>query len=492
MVVSMLPMAVFADTNPCDLVHKNLKPGQTCKICNEYTVPAEDSDTDTDDTSKEECKAILAHKWLKPDQKCAFCDFVGQPASDDDTSDDVDPEVQEHKCFAETKAVANKDGLSHSIVCAVCEDFWKNEAHNWADGVCTECGAESPFGTAPKCEHPEGFTKQYIVEPTCTEAGYIKDCKFCRVCGEQYDVKEYPLGEATGHSWVTHEIQPTCTRDGLRYSACETCGVKNPLMSTIPAAGHLWEEGVCTACGTKNPFSTAPEKPEKPEEGKCTFGQHDQLMELGTKCPICGEWGKKDDDSADNAPDTKCEHPSGVSVGQKIFEATCEEDGYILTTKVCNECGEKYEIESPLGEAIGHNWKQTITEATCSADRKFSYVCRNCGESYETVDKGTATGHNYVNGKCTCGAVEPVKECTHPEKSRSVHKQDATCTENGYRTVVCGECKTVISTQTLPATGHNYVGSICTECGKMDLSVPSNASHGVTSDFQDVFFTQED
>lgn len=51
---------------------------------------------------------------------------------------------------------------------------------------------------------------------------------------------------------------------------------------------------------------------------------------------------------------------------------------------------------------------------------------------------------------------------THSYGSWSI-KTTATCTESGIREKKCS-CGDVV-TETIPATGHNMVGGVCTECG---------------------------
>ena len=287
-----------------------------------------------------------------------------------------------HKCFAETEAVDNEDNKTHAIVCAECEKFWKDEAHKWEEGVCTECGAESPFSTAP--EH-KCFAETKAVD----------------------------------------------NKDGLTHAIkCAKCD------AFWKDEAHKWEDGTCTECGDKIGFGPAPDE-DGEENGKCTFGQHDQMIELGCICPICNECGHTYEMGICKYCGKKlpvviapiCTHPAGVSVGQTVVEPTCEAAGYILTRKVCNTCGKTYEITSPLGDAIGHNWNQTIEEATCTTDRREVYVCQNCGDSYDRVFSGTATGHIYVNGNCSCGAKKYQDTTTSSHKSYTWDFQDVFFTQ---------------------------------------------------------------
>lgn len=58
--------------------------------------------------------------------------------------------------------------------------------------------------------------------------------------------------------------------------------------------------------------------------------------------------------------------------------------------------------------------------------------------------------------------------CDHDHTTRT--ETPATCTEDGSVTVICDDCGEVLSTETLPATGHSTVvknakGATCTEPG---------------------------
>ena len=69
--------------------------------------------------------------------------------------------------------------------------------------------------------------------------------------------------------------------------------------------------------------------------------------------------------------------------------------------------------------------------------------------------------HNYVNGSCTvCGA-----GCSHSYTS-SVTTQPG-CESTGVRTYTCSACGSSY-TESVPATDHNYVDGICTNCGAFD------------------------
>lgn len=50
--------------------------------------------------------------------------------------------------------------------------------------------------------------------------------------------------------WKRRTKQPSCTEGGSKSIHCKNCDeTKN--VTSIPATGHTYEDGVCTACGEK-------------------------------------------------------------------------------------------------------------------------------------------------------------------------------------------------------------------------------------------------
>ena len=100
---------------------------------------------------------------------------------------------------------------------------------------------------------------------------------------------------------------------------------------------------------------------------------------------------------------------------------------------------------------------RTETPATCTEDGSVTVICDDCDEvlSTETLP---ATGHSTV-----------VKNA-----------KDATCTEPGYTgdkvCTVCGE--TVKTGEVIPAAGHSYKDGKCTVCGAAEPNANSGGNTG--------------
>ena len=56
--------------------------------------------------------------------------------------------------------------------------------------------------------------------------------------------------------------------------------------------------------------------------------------------------------------------------------------------------------------------------------------------------------------------------CDHDHTTRT--ETPAACTQDGSVTVTCDDCGAVLSTETIPATGHDYKDGKCTICGAAD------------------------
>ncbi len=140
-----------------------------------------------------------------------------------------------------------------------------------------------------------------------------------------------------------------------------------------------------------------------------------------------------------------------------------------------------FEISMRMSSSHIHSYEQNITkEAGCTETGEKTLTCV-CGDTKTEVIP--ATGHNYVNGKCTeCNEADPEHEHNYGENDRCTdcgalnpdHQhgytenvtKEASCTEAGEKilTCACGDIKT----ETIKAKGHNYIGGICEDCEEVD------------------------
>ena len=167
------------------------------------------------------------------------------------------------------------------------------------------------------------------------------------------------------------------------------------------------------------------------------------------------------------------EHQHNYSI--VVTNPTCTTQGY--TTYTC-ECGDSY-VDDYVKEN-GHTFTNYISDskATCTTDGLLIAKCDNCdatdsipekgGHLFRTdwtldveptcTDLGSKSHHcNYCDEKAD---VTPIAKLGHTYTS---YVTDPTCTSNGLKVNICS-CGDSY-TETLPAKGHTFSGSVCTTCG---------------------------
>lgn len=289
-------------------------------------------------------------------------------------------------------------------------------------------------------------------EPTCTDAVV---CYYCQT------VVKTALGH-TGGNWYSTKV-PTCTDTGTDERECSVC--------------HTKETRITDALGHTNAVPVV----ENKVEPTCTAnGSYDSV----TYCSVC-----KAEVSREAKTIAKLGHNEILHNGKT---ATCTEGGW-KEYVTCSRCDySTYEVINALGhDEIFH----TGSAPTCTEKGWQEYVtCTRC--DYSTYVEIFAIGHNMsgwiideeamfdMDGRkhkecTTCGMI--LEESIVPMLS---HKYVSvvtppTCTERGYTTHTCGECKNTYVDDYIPARGHtnsspieeNVVGATCTEDGNCDSVV---------------------
>ena len=262
-----------------------------------------------------------------------------------------------------------KRGCDHRVV-----EVIKPLGHDFKEGVCQRenCGEKDP-NYVPECEH------------TYTDC----DDAICNKCNEE-------TRTAPGHSygdWVNGN--KTCGNCGhvvacqhrggyatcIRLATCSDCGMSYGTYGDHYATTRKGKAPTCTEpgltdgsyCSRYGCGTVLVEQEEIPATGE-------HIYENG-KCTMCGG----------DQTVLECEH--------QWSDATC------TAPKTCPKCG------STEGKALGHSYTNYVSnnDATCSKDGTETAICDNaCGSSDTRTDEGSATGeHNYVEGKCSCGAEDP-------------------------------------------------------------------------------------
>lgn len=215
------------------------------------------------------------------------------------------------------------------------------------DETSTEVSYRSgAFPTYPK-EDPQ---KESTAEYEYSFMGWEPECSIA-ICSTTYTA----VFEEIPHRYITLRESPTCVETGWEKVCCEDCGYL--LRETVlPATGHRYES-------RKIPAS-------------CTLGGY--TLHLCAGCEACYY--------------TNYTAPTGhINLHYVEVPATCTQMGSI--TFICR-CGEIRNVTHT--KPTGHHYLCEDLGAT------HRVSCRNqCGSSYTEA-------HRYVNGRCICGAAEPV------------------------------------------------------------------------------------
>ncbi len=260
--------------------------------------------------------------------------------------------------------------------------------------------------------------------------------------GETVNITENTPLYSTWEQCDTYESIPavaaTCTETGLTEGKkCSVCKAVTVAQTETPALGHT--EGKTTYETTK--------------EATCS---ETGIQTATTKCSVCG----------DTIKTVETEIPLKAHTWK---DATCTE------AKTCTVCG------ATEGEALGHDYKATVTPPTCTSKGYTTYDCSRCDSSY--VENETALA-------------------PHTEATREENRVEATCETDGSYDLVkyCSVCKAVINTEakTIEATGHNYDAGVettpatCTTDGVKTFTCQNDNKHTYTEKINKLGHTEEE
>ena len=387
-------------------------------------------------------------------------------------------------------------GESYSIrKCSACQTEEKinvhTEGHKWdtkytvdKEATCTEDGSKSVHCT--NCEATQFSTTipatghsfsewEDVTSPNCGGESY--SVRTCSACG----VKENSNVHTESHVWDTKytvDKEATCTEDGSKSIHCTRCEATQ-FSTTIPATGHSfsdWEDVVSDTCGGESysirscSACQIEEKINVHAEGhawdtKYTTDKEATCTEDGSKSIHC----------------TKCEATqfstiipaTGHSFSEwvDVTSPTCGGDSYSVRT--CSVClvEEKINLHTE-----SHAWDTKYTvdkEATCTEDGSKSIHCTRCeatqfsttipaaGHSFsdwEDVTSPTCGGNSYSVRTCSvCGVKENTNLHTesHAWDTKYTTDKEATCTEEGSKSIHCTRCEATQYNDVIPAKGHS-------------------------------------
>lgn len=271
------------------------------------------------------------------------------------------------------------------------------------------------------------------VPATCTESGYIPyEC----ACGSSY--KEL-TSNPNGHKWNTQpeagSVIATCVVDGKVTYKCQFCDAKNEVIT--PKFGHSWSAWKVVV----NPTATV----DGVQMRKC-------LRDCGaTESVIIPALG-----------------------GTTTYTVSFVVDGKTVATQTVNHgsAATAPEISNKAPDAKYHYsfiWDTDFTKVTSdlTVTAVFTPAAHDFGEW--VIDLEANCNRDGARHRvCSCGYTESeVIPATEHDFSEIKEEKAATCTENGYKVVVCKNCGAT-ERQTIKRLGHlmNYFEGVEATCDR--------------------------
>lgn len=267
-----------------------------------------------------------------------------------------------------------------------------------------------------ECAH-ENETEEITTPATCTTDG--EKTFTCASCG---NVRTEAI-KATGHD-TTEEITTaaTCTTAGEKAITCNDCDYK--ATEVIPALGHDYVDGKCTVCGAKEPVE---------QTLTLTFDNTAKRTEYSTTQQV---WEENGITLTNTGSVGNYYNPARFYANSKIVIGCAN---MIKIEFTCNTAA----YATVLKNSIGNTATVSGAVVTVEFDKTDSYEIKSLTAQIR-MDSITV----YTNA------------CAHENQTTTT--VDATCTKNGSTTVTCDDCGATVSTEEIPATGHNLDEGVIT------------------------------
>ena len=322
---------------------------------------------------------------------------------------------------------------------------------------------------------------------TCTaKAKYYYSC----VCGEK-GTETFESGYQLPHDYINVKSDEylatagTCVKKAVYYKSCSSCGRKggntfegeygehNYAKEDIPSSDNLYKEKdcvspasyyyVCTECGGKSDktYSYGVVGSHR-YDIKSTKAEYLKSEATCTQAAIyyysckCGKKGTSTFTYGNTVPHTFDQKRTTNSYRYTV--ATCERPATYFYSCVCGKKGTET-FES--GGLAAHKYIEKIDEkylakaAACDSYPEYYRSCSVCGE------KNSTTFTDYE-------ADLPPHVFDREVATDEYIARAATCETDGYTEgEYCTVCHaTLKNTETVAATGHNYIDDVCVKCQK--------------------------
>ena len=346
----------------------------------------------------------------KKTRSCSVCGYV----------DTQTLQAVGHSYTTRTTAATCTQYAIYEFTCGICGDYYKRTANELATGWIEFLPGgmdASLFRTQTQYRYSDYETK---TSTATSLAGYTQTGSSWIQSGTgtvQY-VPSWPSGFSTSSS-----LYSTYNKAGSKKTASETATART-VINSDEVGGYLYYHW----CYAGSYYSTS--------------------SSSGSYTTFHAYYDTTD-------PDTYTCDTSDMSY--KTSHSTCSNSEWWFVTPVYAQKYTTYQKQFTYERWTDFSaW--SASAVTASSTRKVE-----TRTVYQLINAPTLAGHNYVNGKCTvCGVTTG---CSHTYNSQITTA--ATCTAAGVKTYTCVKCGTKY-TESIPATGHTYVNGKCSSCGAAD------------------------
>ena len=365
-----------------------------------------------------------------------------------------------------TAATCTEEGRTGGEYCARCEKVFATPTkvpalgHDYEEkatsATCTEAG--TLVRACKRCDDvriEEGAPalghdyETHETPATCTEAGMTAYA--CKRCGDSYtDRTSDPLG----HDYETRETPATCTDSGQIAHICKRCDNSWTEEGAAPL-GHAYEAHETTATCTEAGMTAYACKrcdASYVEQGAAPLGHDFSRLVSAQVDPTCTAEGREAvhgcvrcSEQSGGAVLPRTDHRAGAPMRENEVAPSCTEPGSYEERVACETCGGTLSSEHKTVPALGHDYEEKATSATCTEAGTLVRACKRCDDV--RIEEGApALGHDY-----------------------ETHETPATCTQSGRIDHACKRCDASYSEEGAAPLGHDYrtqeTPATCTEAG---------------------------
>ena len=353
--------------------------------------------------------------------------------------------------------------------------FIDQKGHSWDDGVvsteatctldgimlysCLACSATYEI----EIQASHNWTENVISSADCTKDGVAE--KVCTKC----DAKEGVVISAS-HIWgsITVIKQSTCSENGIERRNCARCNYTAEF--EIKTLGHKYVNGKCTICGGEFIESVTP-RPDHLE-----YGMYFEIDEIISNYgpDYINEYG------------VLLDYNESANIEKVAVYLT--QDGTMWRRCIaCVGTGIEYATYVPYLSyyddikytGLNSSWinifplKENSSGIWCY--NNYTTIGVNLEDKYGNLllslyDIGQAGTKTRVFDNLNEMIAWLLSDCDDHVAGDWIIDSNPTCTTNGSRHTECTTCGETITTETLLATGHNYVDGHCANCGEQDPS----------------------